>query len=71
MPYNRFEAKVTELICRGAEEGWARIVLPAAPNTDEREYRIEFTDEDRFLEELAVLAAEPQSKRRGRKEKVE
>lgn len=65
MPYNRFEAKVTELICRGAEEGWAQIILPAAPNTDERAYRIEFTDEDRFLTELAALATEPTKRRKG------
>ena len=64
MPYNRFEAKVTELICRGAEEGWAEILIPAAPTTDERAYRVEFRDEDRFLAELAELAAEPEVKRR-------
>src|SRR6478609_3202821 len=27
MPYNKFEARVTELLCRGAEEGWVKIVL--------------------------------------------
>jgi hypothetical protein len=59
IPYNRFEAKVTELICRGADEGWIRIVFPAAPNTDERAYRIDYLDEDRFLSELADIAAEP------------
>lgn len=59
MPYSRFEAKVTELICRGAEEGWIEIVLPAAPNSDERTYRIDFLDEDRFLAELDAIASEP------------
>ena len=67
MPYNRFEAQVTELICRGAEEGWAKIVLPAAPNPDEREYRIEFPDEDRFLAELTELATAPPPEKKGRK----
>ncbi len=57
MAYNKFEAKVTELICRGAEEGWIRIVFPAAPDTDESRYRIEFLDEDRFLVELSEIAA--------------
>ena len=57
MAYNKFEAKVTELICRGADEGWIMIVFPAAPATDETAYRIEFLDEDRFLAELAELAA--------------
>lgn len=63
IPYNRFEATVTELICRGANDGWIRIVLPAAPSTDERDYRIEFVDEERFLRELAELAAAPSGKR--------
>jgi hypothetical protein len=59
MPYSRFESRVTELICRGADEGWISIVMPAAPNTDERNYRIEFIDEDRFLAELDAIASEP------------
>jgi len=59
MPYNRFEARVTDLICRGSSEGWIEIVIPAAPSSDERHYRIDFTDEDRFLRELAAVAAEP------------
>jgi hypothetical protein len=58
MPYNRFEARVTELICRGAEEGWISVVLPPAPTADERNYRIEFHDENRFLAELDAIAAE-------------
>lgn len=58
MAYNKFEAKVTELICRGAADGWARIVFPPAPDTDESQYRIEFLDEDRFLAELSEIATE-------------
>jgi hypothetical protein len=57
MPYNRFEAKVTDLLCRGAEEGWVRFVLPAAPSIEESDYRLEFVDEERFVEELEALAA--------------
>jgi hypothetical protein len=52
IPYNRFEAQVTDLLCRGAEEGWARFVFPAAPSDDERAYRLEFDDEERFINEL-------------------
>ena len=63
IPYNRFEAQVTDLICRGANEGWINIVLPPAPTADERSYRIEFVDEDRFLRELESLAASPVKKR--------
>ena len=59
MPYSRFESRVTELICRGADEGWISIVMPAAPNIDERNYRIEYIDEDRFLAELEAIASEP------------
>lgn len=63
MPYNRFEARVTELICRGANEGWIQIVLPPAPSPDEREYRVEFVDEDRFVCELELIAAEPEKRK--------
>ncbi|MGH2561644.1 MAG: hypothetical protein ACRDJH_21465 [Thermomicrobiales bacterium] len=56
MPINKFEAGVTDLLCRGAEEGWVRIVLPPAPSNDESAYRIEFTDEERFVAELDRLA---------------
>lgn len=55
MPYNRFEARVTELLCRGAEEGWVRFVFPPAPTADESAYRLEFADEDRFVRELERL----------------
>jgi hypothetical protein len=55
IPYNRFEAQVTDLLCRGAEEGWARFVMPPAPSQDESAYRLEFVDEDRFIIELEAL----------------
>jgi len=63
MPYNRFEARVTELICQGAEEGWVTIVFPAAPDTDERAYRVDVKDEDRFLAELTAIASTPARRR--------
>ena len=56
MPYNRFEARVTALLMQGAEEGWVRFILPAAPSSDESAYRIEFLDEERFIQELEALA---------------
>lgn len=52
LSYNRFEARVTELLCRGAREGWARFVMPATPLTDDDAYKVEFDDEARFIEEL-------------------
>jgi hypothetical protein len=57
VPYNKFEARVTELLCRAAEEGWVKIVIPVAPSNDESQYKIEFDDEERFVRELAALAA--------------
>lgn len=56
MPYNRFEARVTDLLCRGATEGWVRFVLPAAPSEHDSDYRLEFIDEERFVRELEALA---------------
>ena len=56
MPYNRFEARVTDLIARGATEGWIRIVFPPAPSADESLYKIEFVDEARFIAELESIA---------------
>lgn len=52
--YNRFEARVTELLCRGAQEGWVRFVLPPAPTADDSAYRMEFDDESRFIDELTA-----------------
>ena len=56
MPYNRFEARVTDLIARGATEGWIKIVFPPAPSADESLYKIEFVDEARFIAELETIA---------------
>src|SRR3954465_14099561 len=57
MPYSRFEARVTGLLARGADEGWLRFVLPASPSSDEFAYRLEFVDEERFVRELEALVA--------------
>ncbi len=57
MPYDRFEAKVTGLLARGAEEGWVTFVFPPAPSADESAYRLELTDEERFVRELEALVA--------------
>jgi hypothetical protein len=56
MPYNRFEARVTDILCRGAEEGWVRFIFPAAPTPDDNAYRLEFVEEERFVIELTALA---------------
>ena len=59
MSYSRFEKAVTDLLCRGAEEGWVRFVLPPAPTADESAYRLEFDDDERFVAELDALFAPP------------
>ncbi len=56
VPYNRFEAMVTDILCRGSSEGWVKVVLPPAPTSDENAYRLEFVDEERFVAELDALA---------------
>lgn len=60
MSYSRFEAQVTELLCRAAEEGWVRFVIPPAPRPDESAYKLEFDDEDRFVAELHAIAGASQ-----------
>ena len=55
MSYTRFEARVTELLSRGAEEGWVRFVIPPAPRPEESAYKLEFQDEERFVTELHQL----------------
>ena len=57
MPYSRFEAQVTGLLARGADEGWVRFVLSPSPSADETAYRLEFADEERFVRELEELVA--------------
>lgn len=53
--YSKFEASVTTLLERGAQEGWVRFVFPAAPSESEGDYRIEFDSDERFVQELALL----------------
>jgi hypothetical protein len=56
LPYNKFEARVTDILCEGAEEGWVKFVFPAAPSADDNAYRLEFVDEARFVAALEALA---------------
>ena len=53
--YGRFVKMVTQLVCRGLEEGWAELQLPPAPVPDDRAYQLIFADPDRFAEEMARL----------------
>ena len=58
MPYIKFEARVTEILCQGADEGWVTFVLPSSPSSDESTYRLEFQDEARFIAELEKIGTE-------------
>jgi hypothetical protein len=55
MYYSRFVRRVTELICRGIEEGWIILVLPVNPLAPNARYAIEYPDPDRFVRELLAL----------------
>lgn len=56
--YSRFEATVTDYLCRAAAEGWVRFSLPPSPNgADDSSYRMEIDDDERFILEMAALFA--------------
>lgn len=56
MSYNKFETAMTNLLCRGADEGWIEFKIPSSPKDDESLYAMNVIDEDKFLEEIQVLA---------------
>ena len=58
MYYSRFVRRVTELICRGVEEGWITLTLPAHPLAPDARYTIEYRDPERFVRELQALFPE-------------
>jgi hypothetical protein len=53
--YGTFVRRVTQLLCRGAAEGWVRVRMPAAPTFDDSEYGLEFDDAERFVAEMEAL----------------
>lgn len=56
MSYARFETAMTNLLCRGADEGWVEFSMPASPKDDEGLYSLKVIDENRFLNELQTLS---------------
>ena len=66
MYYSRFVRRVTELVCRGVEEGWIVLTLPAQPLASDARYAIEYRDPERFVRELQALFPE-EDKRRARR----
>ena len=55
MYYSRFVRRVTELICRGIEEGWIVLNLPAHPLLPWARYGLDYRDPERFVRELQSL----------------
>ena len=58
MYYSRFVRRVTELICRGIEEGWIVLNLPAHPLLPGARYALDYRDPERFVRELQALFPE-------------
>ena len=53
--YGAFVRRVTELICRGAREGWIVVRLPAAPTFDDDAYGLDISDPERFVAEMEAM----------------
>ncbi|HEY8477131.1 MAG TPA: hypothetical protein VIN09_09740 [Chloroflexota bacterium] len=53
--FGRFVHQVTELVCRGIEEGWIDVQMPRAPSRNRRDYQIRFLDPERFVDEMVRL----------------
>ena len=50
--YTQFVTRATRVVVRGLAEGWIEIDIPAAPTTDDEQYRVRFVDPDRWAAEL-------------------
>ena len=55
MSLSKFTGLVTDLVCRGLEEGWIVLHLPPSPSNNDGAYRIEFRDSNRFIDELGAM----------------
>ena len=68
MYYSRFVRRVNELICRGIEEGWIGLTLPANPLDPAGRYAIDYHDPERFVRELQELFPEGKAGKRAASE---
>jgi hypothetical protein len=50
--YSRFISRVTQLVCRGIEEGWVQVRIPTVPVPDDSAYLLTFLDPERFADEV-------------------
>ncbi len=64
MYYSRFVRQVTELICRGLEEGWIELRLPVQPLLSGGKYELVHRDPERFVRELQLLFPDKSDARR-------
>lgn len=53
--FGLFTHKVTDLVCRGAREGWIVVRFPLAPTFEDEAYGLDFVDPERFVAELEAL----------------
>ncbi|MBI4492488.1 MAG: hypothetical protein HY690_06815 [Chloroflexi bacterium] len=58
--YSGFIRRVTEVVCRGIEEGWVEVRLPNAPVRDDSAYQLTFLDPERFADEVGKLFPDKQ-----------
>ncbi len=55
VPYSRFVREVTDLVCRGIDEGWLDAVMPQSPTSPGASYYIDYRDAEKFRGELLRL----------------
>jgi hypothetical protein len=69
--FGAFVRQVTQLVCRGAREGWIVVRLPPAPTFDDDAYRLDIDDPERFVAELeALFASQGAAGKQGRRNRV-
>jgi hypothetical protein len=51
----KFVKRMDDLHLRGVDEGWIAIVLPHSPFAPASDYRMEYTDPERFVREMYAL----------------
>jgi hypothetical protein len=68
--FGAFVRRVTQLICRGAREGWITVRLPPAPTFDDDAYQLDIDDPERFVAELEALFADEEEARERRRNRA-
>lgn len=50
--YSGFVSRITEVVCRGIEEGWVEVTIPRTPVPKDSAYDLTFLDPERFADEV-------------------